>query len=416
MSDIEGLHLEWKSEWNEKCLQTLCAFANTEGGKLVIGLNNNGQPIEVSGIEHMLEKIPQTISAQLGVVARVEKHMQEGKNVLQIKIQTCKQPLSFKGRYYVRSGSVTRVLSGHALTEFLFKKMSRKLWDSRSVEEVSVEDFNDKLISKFITQSVQQKRLPEDVVSMPKFELLDSQLGLIQNKQITNAALLCFHSQPERFVPEAIIKIGYFKTEADLVHHDEVRGSIFQQVEEALDILMRKYLKALISYKVLDRIEKLPIPVSALREVLINAVMHKDYSVASAVRIQVFADKIRVLNPCSLPDGMEVQDLIRTSRQLNPLVAQMFFFRGWVEKWGRGIANMKQACIQSEVPEPIITTRCADKEFCVEFANHELEIDSYEQNPNQRATNILSYKALKEGKQIDQIVLHEQNNFKKKRA
>ena len=144
MSDSEGLHLEWKSEWNDKCLQSLCAFANTDGGKLIIGKNDCGQPVAVSDVELMLEKLPHTISSHLAITPRVKKYIENNTALLCIEVQACSQPISYKGRYYVRSGSVTQDLHGNALNEFLYKKMSPLSWDSRCIEGVSVGDLDSK--------------------------------------------------------------------------------------------------------------------------------------------------------------------------------------------------------------------------------------------------------------------------------
>jgi len=92
-------------------------------------------------------------------------------------------------------------------------------------------------------------------------------------------------------------KIGFFRTDSDLLYHDEIHGDLFGQVEQALDLLLTKYLKAGISYEGLQRIESFPVPEAALREAVINAVAHKDYAAATPIQISVYHDKLMIWNP-----------------------------------------------------------------------------------------------------------------------
>ena len=90
--------------------------------------------------------------------------------------------------------------------------------------------------------------------------------------------MLLFHPDPERFTTGAFVKIGHFESNSDLRYQDEVHGDLFAQVNQTIETLKAKYLKALISYEGLQRIETYPVPEAALREAVLNAVVHKDYA------------------------------------------------------------------------------------------------------------------------------------------
>src|SRR2546430_15024233 len=94
----------------------------------------------------------------------------------------------------------------------------------------------------------------------------------------SSAAVLLFHPDPEHFIAGAFVKVGYFRTNVDLLYHDEIHGDLFTQVSETMDLLLTKYLKAGISYRGIQRVESLPVPEAALREAILNAILHKDYS------------------------------------------------------------------------------------------------------------------------------------------
>ena len=123
------------------------------------------------------------------------------------------------------------------------------------------------------------------------------------------AAVLLFHPDPEKYVTGAFVKIGYFRTDDDLLFQDEIHGHLFEQVERTMDLLLTKYLQASIGYQGLHRVEKFPFPEIALRETLLNAVAHKDYSSGIPIQISVYADKIIFWNEGTLPENWTVEEL-----------------------------------------------------------------------------------------------------------
>jgi ATP-dependent DNA helicase RecG len=168
--------------------------------------------------------------------------------------------------------------------------------------------------------------------------------------------LLLFHRDPERFVSGAFVKIGFFRTESDLAYHDEVHGDLFTQVAATIDMLRTKYLKAAIRYEGIQRIESFPVPDAALREALLNALVHRDYAVPAPVQIRVYEDRLGIWNPAVLPEGWALNDLLREHASLpfNPNVANAFFRAGEIEAWGRGIQLIFQACRDAGAPKPRI--------------------------------------------------------------
>ncbi len=171
---------------------------------------------------------------------------------------------------------------------------------------------------------------------------------------LKRAAVLAFHPDPEKFVTGAFVKIGYFRTNDDLLYHDEVHGDLFTQVSRTIDLLLTKYLKAAITYQGIQRVETLPVPEPALREAVLNAIIHKDYASGTPVQISVYADKLMVWNPGQLPQAWTVAKLKRKHASLpfNPDIANIFFRAGEIEAWGRGVERIFAACREARFPEP----------------------------------------------------------------
>ncbi len=167
---------------------------------------------------------------------------------------------------------------------------------------------------------------------------------------------MLFHPDPERFATGAFIKIGFFRTNSDLLYHDEIHGDLFSQVDKTIDVLTTKYLKAAISYEGIQRVETLPVPEAALREAVLNAVIHKDYATGTPIQISVYSDKLMTWNPGQLPPDWTVAKLKgkHSSQPYNPDIANAFFRAGEIEAWGRGIERIMDACREAGFAEPAI--------------------------------------------------------------
>ncbi|GHT18266.1 hypothetical protein FACS189429_4470 [Bacteroidia bacterium] len=148
---------------------------------------------------------------------------------------------------------------------------------------------------------------------------------------------------------------------------DEIHGNLFEQIEKTMDFLLTKYTKALISYDGLTRVETYEYPKDALREALLNAVAHKDYTGPYPIQISVYADKIMLWNYGRLPENWTVEDLLdkHSSQPRNPDIATAFFRSGYVESWGRGMDKMKNLCLEAKIPVPQFS--CKGNDFWTVF-------------------------------------------------
>jgi ATP-dependent DNA helicase RecG len=193
-------------------------------------------------------------------------------------------------------------------------------------------------------------------------ELLESdrqlfdRLRLVEGEYLKRAALLLFYPDPVRFASGAFVKLGFFRSESELAYHDEIQGDLFSQVRQTLDLLFTKYLKAVVTYDDIIRVEKYPVPREALREAVLNALVHRDYSVAAPVQIRVYEDRLVLVNPAALPEGWTLVSLLgpHYSNPFNPNIANVFFRAGEIEAWGRGIRHMFDVCKRDGTPDPLL--------------------------------------------------------------
>src|SRR5690554_229896 len=130
---IESQTSEFKRIWQDDYLKTICAFANTQGGSLFLGLDDQGEVVGVGDLNKLLETLPNKINNRLGVLVDIKSHHKGGHDYIEIKVPATYAPVSLSGKFYQRSGSNTVELNGGNLTNFLLKKYG-KTWDDVAVE------------------------------------------------------------------------------------------------------------------------------------------------------------------------------------------------------------------------------------------------------------------------------------------
>ena len=130
----ENQAVEFKESWRDEYLKWICGFANAQGGRLVIGKNDQGTVVGVKGAGRLMEELPNKIRDLLGIMVAVNSMSSEGKDWVEIVVDPYPHPVSYLGRYYVRSGSTNQEIRGAALDRFLLGKQGRHLgWRARSI-------------------------------------------------------------------------------------------------------------------------------------------------------------------------------------------------------------------------------------------------------------------------------------------
>ena len=347
----ESQNIEWKETWRDKHLKWVCGFANAQGGVLEIGKNDRGKVVGVKGILRLLEEIPNKAQALLGIVVDVNLKSEGGGEYLAIAVEPYPNPISYKGEFYYRSGSTKQVLRGAALSRFLLQKYGRT-WDDVPLPGVGLKDLDGRAFDGFRQRGSASERLPRDILD-------ESDEGVIERLQLREAgflkraAVLLFHPAPDRFVMEAYVKIGYFRG-SELLYQDVVEGDLFTQVDRTMDLLYTKYTRGLISYDGVYRVETFPVPREAMREAVINAIIHRDYASPTTIQIRVYDDRIAIWNAVQLPSEWAAGQLDGelSSKPYNPRIAYAFFRAGMIEAWGRGIRRIVEMCKEAGNPTP----------------------------------------------------------------
>ena len=347
---METENIEYKPSWRDEYLKVIVAFTNKDGGELIIGVDDNSNPIGVKKSKKLLEDIPNKIRNKLGIIPSVKIEKVGDKDIIHIFIKPSSVSISHNGKYYIRSGSNSFELKGEELTNFLIEK-SGKTWDEFVEEKAGFNDINLKTIDEFKKYAVD--RIPS-IVAEKDYQTILEKLNLQEDKKLKKAAILLFGKNPQRFYPAAYLKIGKFLSETDIQSSDIVEGNLFEQVTSALEILRTKYLVSNIQYEGIHRREILEYPYEALREAIINALIHRNYLGASSIQIRVYSDRLIIMNEGKLPPEVPVEKLKteHLSKPRNTFLADVFYKAGFIESWGRGTIKIMEKCQEQGLPEP----------------------------------------------------------------
>ena len=355
----ECQNIEYKSSWHDEYLKWICGFANAQGAVMYFGVNNDHEVVGLEGVDRLMEDIPNKIVTTMGIVVDVNLHQLDGLDYIEVYIEPSNIPITYRGKYYYRSGSTMQELRGPALQQFVLKKMGRS-WDDITNDRATIDDLDPLAIDYFLKKGYENGRITNEERNQP-IEMLLQNLDLInEDGKLKNAALLLFAKRPQRYFTSVRFHIGRFGAdEADLMFQDIIEGNIIQMADRVVDMLKSKYLIMPITFKGMNRIEKLEVPEEALREILYNAIIHKDYTGAH-IQMHVWNDYVEVWNEGELPINFTPETLLgqHSSRPRNRNIANAFFKAGFIDAWGRGYKKIREGFEGAGLPMPKVENFC----------------------------------------------------------
>ena len=348
--DIERKRIDYKEKFGDRVLRDLCAFANTEGGTVVIGISDDGKVKGIDITNEELEKITEKIVGKLGIYPDIEVEDADGKSILKILVQKSKIPVSFDGKYYERVGNTTREMKPERLRLFFTKDVK---WDSLINEEASFDDVDIDTVKKFVRMAKSKGRLEsfdEDVDP----EILFEHLKLSRNGKLTNGAIMLFGKDPQKFFINAVLRVIRLKDEITPIGDRPIEGNLFKQAVEGEEAI-KNFINVRYEIRELVRDEIWDYPLPAIREALINALIHRDYFRWNVqTQIKIYDDHIWFYNIGGLPEGITLDQLKKphSSVPRNPVIVHVFYLAGLIEEMGTGIGRMIENMKKQDLPEP----------------------------------------------------------------
>lgn len=356
---------ERKQSWNEEGLKALAAFANTRGGTLWIGISDDGKTVGWQGDGHDQETISNQISNTLQCLPiAMTVQTRDDLPVMVIRMARAASPIAVRGRYYRRVGNSTREIPDGELPRFLLERTGQN-WDELPTD-LGLEAVSERTVADF--RILARERLP-DLSPSDTTALVLSKLQLtLSEDRLNRAGLLLFGQNPQRLVRTAYVQIGRFGDEATILDEKTTTSNLFVQLEQTMQAI-RGYV--FVRYDIpkmaagrspledLQRHEIWEFPYDAVREAVLNALVHRDYTSVGRIQIRVYNDRLVISNPGSLPEALTVSDLFKEHNSFprNPAIAQTIYYTQLIEKWGTGTIRMRNACRAEGAPDPEFEAR-----------------------------------------------------------
>ncbi len=353
MRSAENHNEEWKEGWHPSYLDTIAAFYNTDGGRMYIGRKDNGEFIDIRDFRKLTESITSTISNKLHIYVDVRIEVSDdGKHYIIIDVPKGDSLIDYDGRFYRRSGNTTRRIEGFDLRVLLLAERGRHWLDEPSgitLREVSAE-----ALSRFVSMGRTAERIDPNVDGSDINWILGHYGLLTGPDEFSIAGAIMFSEFPLRANYGAAIRIGEFDAKGILIRGDDIEVPMILAPDIAVRTLFDRYVRSWFEYRRANRVVVYDYPEDAIRELILNAVVHMDYTYESPVLIRVYADRIEISCCGDLPTGWTTDTLLERHDSIprNGSLARVFYDAGYIEKWGQGISKVFESCHLNGNPEP----------------------------------------------------------------
>ena len=358
LPNAEGKNCEFKRDFTPSAgiLKTCAAFANTSGGSIFIGVSDDGEIVGIGDddLNHFLEGFSNTIAQSISpfLIPNLLVRNINGKNILEVQVsQGNAKPYFLKSEgstqgVYVRSGRSTLRPAEDDLKELLLLQAFEKPFDARiPSHEASIKDLDQTLLKKIYSGYSEKDLEREGVLAK----------DISGDYYPTLAALMVYGSEPQRFVPQSEIIVTKFRgiTGRDIVRSHDLSGNLGKMSNEAI-LLINEYTSS--HYTLRNHVKFEPeecFPELALRELILNALIHRKYNIAGPVKIAIFDDRLEIFSPGELPPSINAQSLGDGTSQIRNIHITKFARKlRLMEKLGSGILEARRALAAAHLQHP----------------------------------------------------------------
>ena len=348
----EDIHTEFKSSFNDAVIESLSAFANTKGGRVLVGMTDKVTPVKgfTLGSETLQKWINEVKNkTQPSIIPDANIIHINGVDIGELTISEFPiKPVSFKGRYYKRVNNSNHMLSLSEIADMHLKSFNTS-WDSYINPEKSIDMLSLEKVNTFITNCNNGRQY---IIADDPLTVLNK-YDLIKEGQVTHAGYLMFARND---VFDATIELGRFSTPTSIKDGITIRSDLFSEVELVLDFVRKHINKSYIITGDPRREERWQYPMDALREIAINMIVHRDYTHYGDSSVKIYDDYIEFFNPGRLPENITVDQLLSgdySSQARNRKVASAFKEAQFIEKYGSGIKRIKEGFANHGLKQPV---------------------------------------------------------------
>jgi len=360
----EGQSLEFKSGVNPVAIgRGVCAFLNSGGGYLVVGIADNGNVMGVP-TDQDIKELEKIITSGLAPKALVsfEKQLLDSKPVWVIEVPSGQDiPFSFRNEIYIRDADRTRRADVETIKDMVMRRqVEPERWERRFSDANLERDLDQEEIRSTARQAVTIHRAgPAFDESKSPNEALE-RLGMVKYGRLTNGGDVLFAAHPAVRHPQVRVRAVHYtsdKSDETYRDHKNIEGPLVQMLEQTFAFIQRNTpSRSRFSPARLTREEQSLYPPEAIREGLVNAFAHRDYAdFSGGIAVHVYPNRVEIWNSGNLPEGISPDDLVKghISVLRNPDIAHILYLRGLMEKLGRGCVMIRKACEEYGIRPPV---------------------------------------------------------------
>lgn len=356
----ESEAIEFKSslgEWKE-IIEAISAFANTRGGRVIIGVSKSGKllgaGIGKDTIERLTNQISQNTDPKTHPRIIIEKINGKFIIIIEVKESTDHLVLAF-GRSFKRVGKSTVRVSKDEYERLILEKHKDKLrFDIQIFKGAQLKDIDSGKVRWFLEKAEEERRLtiPEKISIKETLEYLK----VLCDGRLNNTAILLFGKNPQKYFVQAKIRAGRIKgTEGhDFLDMKVLEGTIPDLREKAM-MFIKEHIKKAVFFDANQRFDKWEYPLRAIEEAVNNALTHRDYFSNSDIQLAIYDDHIEIWNPGELPKQLTPEQLKGKHKSIprNPFLADKLYLIRYIEHWGRGTNRIVEEMRQNNLPDPV---------------------------------------------------------------
>lgn len=379
----EGMTTEFKREYTDEIKKTVVAFANTSGGELLVGVEEDGTVAGVPDVDETMLKVTNalrdSIKPDITMFLLCEKREMDGKDIVAVSVQkgtACPYYLEAKGLrpegVFVRQGASTVPATGSAILKMIKETDGDDYEAARSLnQELTFQDAERFFAEEYIPFEQEQKR----TLGLVSEDGIFTNLGLLLSDQ-------CMHTT----------KLAVFQGSSKTVFKDraEFSGSLFKQMEEIYAYIDR-FNRIRAEFPGLKRVDTRDYPPEALREAMLNAIVHRDYSYSASTFISIFDDRIEFVTLGGLPKGIAMSDVMMgVSVPRNRRLANIFYRLHLIEAFGTGMLKIKE-CYVGCPGQPAVEASENAFKITLPNVNYEAETSVQKKPLSEKEQRILEY-------------------------
>lgn len=355
--------LEFKSTTGQRsaAIKTLCAMSNNKGGTVLFGVDPGGKLVGQQVGRRTIEEISEEIRhIDPSVYPSIEQlPLAEDREIVVVSVDRGHmRPYTYRERPYTRVGNATERMTLAASNQMLFERMhSDQRWENQPAPGWSIDDLDMTLVKSVVAEAVRRNRLNDPGGQSGPEDLLRG-FGVIRDGELLRAGVVLF-GKPDRFaseMPQCLLRVAHFRgiDRKEFLDNRQFHGNAFTVLRQAQHFLASTLpIAGRFEEGKLERIDTPLYPTDATREALANAICHRDYAIGGgSVSVAVYDDRLEVSSTGTLPFGLTPEQLFEphNSAPWNPIIANAFYLRGIIERWGRGIPLMAEQVVAAGLP------------------------------------------------------------------